>query len=46
MTTESKSLGLAIAREIVIQHGGELQVESVPGKGSVFSLLVPIEPTD
>jgi signal transduction histidine kinase/HAMP domain-containing protein len=30
-------LGLAIAREIVTAHGGDIGVESQPGKGSVFS---------
>jgi len=30
-------LGLAIAKEIIIAHGGELSLDSVPGKGSTFS---------
>jgi two-component system, NtrC family, sensor histidine kinase KinB len=36
-------LGLGIAREIVLQHGGDLLVESTPGKGSVFTLVVPTD---
>jgi len=36
-------LGLTIAREIVLQHGGELLVESAPGKGSVFTLVLPLD---
>lgn len=36
-------LGLTIAREIVLQHGGELLVVSEPGKGSVFTLVVPLD---
>jgi signal transduction histidine kinase len=34
-------LGLSIAHEIVTAHGGEVQVESKPGKGTKFSLLIP-----
>ena len=36
-------LGLTIAREIVLQHGGELMAESEPGKGSVFTMTLPLE---
>lgn len=35
-------LGLTIAREIVLQHGGELLAASEPGKGSVFTLVLPL----
>jgi len=35
-------LGLTIAREIALQHGGELRAASEPGKGSVFTLALPI----
>jgi signal transduction histidine kinase len=34
-------LGLAIARWIVERHGGSITVESVPDKGSRFSLQMP-----
>lgn len=35
-------LGLPIARGIVRAHGGELGVESEPGKGSTFFFSIPI----
>jgi two-component system, NtrC family, sensor kinase len=35
-------LGLAVSREIVRQHGGEISVASPPGSGAVFTLTFPI----
>lgn len=35
-------LGLAIVRQIVEAHQGEVRVESAVGKGSVFSLRLPV----
>jgi signal transduction histidine kinase len=34
-------LGLAVARSIVEQHGGEIAVESTPGKGTEFVVSLP-----
>jgi NtrC-family two-component system sensor histidine kinase KinB len=35
-------LGLSIAREFMISQGGQLEVESEVGKGSTFSLTLPV----
>ena len=37
-------LGLAISSWIAEAHGGSIRVESVPGEGSTFTLVVPIGP--
>ncbi|MEX2555770.1 MAG: sensor histidine kinase [Actinomycetota bacterium] len=37
-------LGLYISRRIVEAHGGHITVESEPGRGSTFSVEVPIDP--
>ena len=34
-------MGLAIAREIVLAHGGRIWAESEVGKGSLFSFEIP-----
>lgn len=39
-------LGLWLAREIAHMHGGEIEVRSARGKGSTFTLSLPLAPTD
>lgn len=36
-------MGLYITREIVEAHGGRIRVRSAPGKGSTFTIEIPIE---
>jgi signal transduction histidine kinase/CheY-like chemotaxis protein len=37
-------LGLAISRKLARLMGGDIRVESTPGKGSAFTLAVPLQP--
>jgi signal transduction histidine kinase len=39
--TKGSGLGLAVARQIVEQHGGTIDVESEPGAGTIVSLRLP-----
>jgi signal transduction histidine kinase len=43
---QSTGLGLRMCDDIVRAHRGEIQVESEPGKGSTFRVLIPVEAPD
>jgi len=36
-------LGLAITERIIKEHGGEILVESNPGQGTIFTVVLPLQ---
>ena len=43
MQTSGSGLGLYLAKNVAVRHGGSLRVESKEGVGSVFSLTLPLQ---
>lgn len=39
-------LGLAIAKQLILAHGGRIEVESEPGRGTTFTIELPDHPQD
>lgn len=42
---QGAGLGLSITKEIITRMGGEISVSSEPGRGSIFTILLPMEST-
>jgi signal transduction histidine kinase len=40
--TKGSGLGLSLVRHIVSAHGGEVAVDSAPGRGSTFTISLPV----
>ena len=44
--TKGSGLGLSLVRHITHAHGGQVEVESTPGRGSKFTLSLPLAQPD
>jgi signal transduction histidine kinase/ligand-binding sensor domain-containing protein/CheY-like chemotaxis protein len=40
--SKSTGIGLSLTKSLVLIHRGDIQVESKPGKGSTFNVMIPI----
>jgi two-component system sensor histidine kinase HydH len=38
-------LGLALVQQIATEHGGRVECDSSPGKGTTFTIFLPTEKT-
>jgi signal transduction histidine kinase len=44
--TKGSGLGLSLVQHIMDAHGGRVEVDSAPGRGSVFTLVLPARPAE
>jgi signal transduction histidine kinase len=43
--SEGAGLGLSIVRAIAEAHGGRVELDTRPGTGATFTLMIPLRPT-
>jgi signal transduction histidine kinase len=39
-------LGLSLARQVLVAHGGSIACDSTPGEGATFRLVLPLRARD
>lgn len=42
LQTDGSGLGLFIVKSIIMRHGGQIWVDSIEGKGTTFTVVVPV----
>jgi len=42
---QGTGIGLTMVHQTVIRHGGEIEIESTPGQGTLVRILLPLNPT-